>query len=361
MRGEDVKQEGLFSYVSTESRIPMDHPLRGVRTMMDEALREMDPMFRAVYSDVGRPSIPPEKLLRALLLQVLYTVRSERLLCEQLDYNLLFRWFVGLSVDEPVWDHSTFTKNRDRLLSEDAAGILLNSILETAQGAGFLSDEHFSVDGTLIEAWASLKSFRPKDEDSTPSSSGGRNASVDFRGETRTNETHASTTDPEARLMRKGNGREARLCYTGVVLMDNREGLAADGRLELATGTAEREGADGMVEAASGGRRITVGGDKGFDTRRFVGRMRELGATPHVARNTSGRRSAIDGRTTRHAGYAASQKVRKRIEEIFGWLKTVGGLRKTRFRGREKVGWHFLFALSAYNLVRMRNLGIASP
>ena len=359
MRGEVVRQEGLFSCVSPESRIPKGHPLRGIRTMVDKALAEMDILFRGVYSDVGRPGVPPEKLLRALL-QVLYTVRSERLLVEQLDYNLLFRWFVGLSVDEPVWDHSTFSKNRDRLLSEDSAGFLLNSILEQAQGAGLLSDEHFSVDGTMIEAWASLKSFRPKDGDETPSS-GGRNGSVDFRGEKRTNETHASATDPEARLMRKGDGREAKLCYAGVVLMDNREGLAVDARLEPATGTAEREAAAEMLEAIPGEDRLTVGGDKGFDTRGFVEKMRELRVTPHVAQNTSGRRSAIDGRTTRHGGYAASQKVRKRIEEIFGWLKTVGGLRKTRFRGREKVGWHFLFRLAAYNLVRMRNLGVASP
>jgi transposase len=326
--------------------------------MVDVALREMSREFFAMYSHTGRPGIPPERLLRALLLQVLYSVRSERMLMEQMEYNLLFRWFVGLGVNEAVWDPTTFTQNRDRFLSGNVAEVFFASVVSQAERAGLLSDEHFTVDGTLIEAWASMKSVRPKDGSGPPPESGGRNPSVDFKGQKRANETHASTTDPEARMYRKGEGKETKLCFMAHVLMENRNGLAVDGRLTLAEGTAEREAAKEMVHALPGGHPITVGGDKGFDTADFVGSMRQLDATPHVAQNTSGRSSAIDGRTTRHVGYAISQVIRKRVEEIFGWSKTVGTLRKTRFRGRDRVGWSFMLALSGYNLVRMRNLAM---
>jgi transposase len=356
MRGIDVDQGELFSYISLDSRIPKDHPLRPIRKMVDVALREMSREFSAMYSHTGRPGIPPERLLRALLLQVLYSVRSERMLMEQMEYNLLFRWFVGLGVNEAVWDPTTFTQNRDRFLSGNVAEVFFASVVSQAERAGLLSDEHFTVDGTLIEAWASMKSVRPKDGSGPPPESGGRNPSVDFKGQKRANETHASTTDPEARMYRKGEGKETKLCFMAHVLMENRNGLAVDGRLTLAEGTAEREAAKEMVHALPGGHPITVGGDKGFDTADFVASMRQLDATPHVAQNTSGRSSAIDGRTTRHVGYAISQVIRKRVEEIFGWSKTVGTLRKTRFRGRDRVGWSFMLALSGYNLVRMRNL-----
>jgi transposase len=352
----DVDQGELFSYISLDSRIPKDHPLRPVRKMVDVALREMSREFSGMYSHTGRPGIPPERLLRALLLQVLYSVRSERMLMEQMEYNLLFRWFVGLGVNEEVWDPTTFTQNRDRFLSGNVAEVFFASVVSQAERAGLLSDEHFTVDGTLIEAWASMKSVRPKDGSGPPPESGGRNPSVDFKGQKRANETHASTTDPEARMYRKGEGKETKLCFMAHVLMENRNGLAVDGRLTLAEGTAEREAAKEMVHALPGGHPITVGGDKGFDTADFVASMRQLDATPHVAQNTSGRSSAIDGRTTRHVGYAISQVIRKRVEEIFGWSKTVGTLRKTRFRGRDRVGWSFMLALSGYNLVRMRNL-----
>jgi len=356
MRGMDVDQGELFSYISLDSRIPKDHPLRPIRKMVDVALREMSREFSGMYSHTGRPGIPPERLLRALLLQVLYSVRSERMLMEQMEYNLLFRWFVGLGVNEEVWDPTTFTQNRDRFLSGNVAEVFFASVVSQAERAGLLSDEHFTVDGTLIEAWASMKSVRPKDGSGPPPESGGRNPSVDFKGQKRANETHASTTDPEARMYRKGEGKETKLCFMAHVLMENRNGLAVDGRLTLAEGTAEREAAKEMVHALPGGHPITVGGDKGFDTADFVASMRQLDATPHVAQNTSGRSSAIDGRTTRHVGYAISQVIRKRVEEIFGWSKTVGTLRKTRFRGRDRVGWSFMLALSGYNLVRMRNL-----
>jgi transposase len=305
-----------------------------------------------MYSREGRPSIPPEKLLRALLLQVLYTIRSERLLMEQLDYNLLFRWFVGLSLDDPVWDHSTFSKNRERLIASDVAAAFFERILKQAAAAGLLSDEHFTVDGTLIEAWASLKSFRPK-EGPPPPSTGGRNPEVDFRGERRTNATHASTTDPEARLFTKSTGQTAKLCYMGHVLMDNRHGLVAAPALTLASGTAEREAAMAMLETLPH-RRMTVGGDKYYDQRKFIRYLRERGTVPHVAQKRRG--SALDGRTTRHATYSVSQRLRKLVEQIFGWIKTVGLLRKTRHRGRPRVAWVWTFTLAAYNLVRMRNL-----
>ena len=359
MRGTDVDQGELFSYISLESRIPEDHPLRPIRKMVDAVLLEMSLEFAAMYSHTGRPGVPPERLLRALLLQVLYSVRSERMLMEQMEYNLLFRWFVGLGVNEEVWDPTTFTQNRDRFLAGSVAEGFFALVVARADRAGLLSDEHFTVDGTLIEAWASMKSVRPKDGSDPPADGGGRNPSVDFKGQKRSNDTHASATDPDARMYRKGDGKETKLCYMGHVMMDNRNGLAVGGRLTIAEGTAEREAAGEMVHEIPGGHRITVGADKGYDTGDFVEAMRDLDATPHVAQNTSGRRSAIDGRTTRHAGYAISQVIRKRVEEIFGWTKTVGTLRKTRFRGRERVGWCFIFTLASYNLVRMRNLGLA--
>ena len=305
MRGTDERSESLFSYVSCEARVPADHPLRPIRAIVDEALEVMSPAFEGLYSKIGRPSIPPEKLLRALLLQAFYSVRSERQLMEQLDYNLLFRWFVGLSMDAPVWDVTVFTKNRERLLAGDVAGKFLATVLGQPRVKALLSDEHFSVDGTLIEAWASVKSFRPKDGSGEPPGPG-RNGDRDFHGEKRSNETHASTSDPEARLYRKGNGQPAKLAFMGHALMENRHALVVDVRLTAATGLAEREAAVSMVEAIPGRHRITVGADKAYDTKDFVANMRELGAAPHVAQNTSNRRSAIDGRTTRHPGYAVS-------------------------------------------------------
>jgi len=361
MRGDDVQQQAMFSYLAPEARVPKDHPLRPIRDMVNQALADLSGEFQAMYSREGRPSIPPEKLLRALLLQVLYTIRSERLLMEQLDYNLLFRWFVGLSMDDQVWDHSVFSKNQERFLDSDLAGAFFSRILKQAASAGLLSKEHFTVDSTLIEAWASLKSFRPKDAP-PPESGGGRNPEVDFHGEKRLNQTPASTTDPEARLFKKGKGKEAKLCFMGHVLMENRHGLVVSPRLTAATGTAEREAAEAMVEAVPGRHRITVGGDKAYDTREFVQSLRALKAVPHVAQNCQGRKSAIDGRTTRHPGYAVSQHLRKRVEEIFGWMKTVGNLRKTRHRGGDRVGWKFTLTAAAYNLVRIRNLtAAASP
>ena len=354
MRGNDMQQQAMFSYLSPEARVPSDHPLRPIRDMVNQALAELSGEFQAMYSRQGRPSIPPEKLLRSLLLQILYTIRSARLLMEQLDYNLLFRWFVGLSMDDKVWDHSVFSKNQERFLDSDLAAAFFARILEQAAAAKLLSDEHFTVDGTLIEAWASVKSFRPKD--APPPESGGRNPAVDFHGEKRLNQTHASTTDPEARLFRKGKGKEAKLCFMGHVLMENRNGLIISPRLTAATGTAEREAADDMVGNLRGRHRITVGADKAYDTQDFIQSLRTLKTTPHVAQNCNGRKSAIDGRTTRHPGYAVSQRLRKRVEEIFGWMKTVGNLRKTRHRGKDRVGWVFTLTAAAYNLVRIRNL-----
>lgn len=354
MRGTDERSESLFSYVSCEARVPADHPLRPIRAIVDEALEVMSPAFEGLYSKIGRPSIPPEKLLRALLLQAFYSVRSERQLMEQLDYNLLFRWFVGLSMDAPVWDVTVFTKNRERLLAGDVAAKFLATVLGQPKVKALLSDEHFSVDGTLIEAWASVKSFRPKDGSGEPPGPG-RNGDRDFHGEKRSNETHASTSDPEARLYRKGNGQPAKLAFMGHALMENRNALVVDVRLTAATGLAEREAAVSMVEAIPGRHRITVGADKAYDTKDFVANMRELGAAAHVAQNTSNRRSAIDGRTTRHPGYAVSLRIRKRIEELFGWIKGAG-LRKTRHRGTARVGWMFTLTATAYNLIRLPKL-----
>lgn len=356
MRGQNDRQDAMFSYVSLESRIPENHPLRPVRRMVDEALKGLSPLFDELYSSVGRPSIPPERLLRALLLQVLFTIRSERQLMEQLDYNLLYRWFVGLRMDDPVWAPTVFSKNRDRLLAGDVAAAFFEEVLAQARRENLLSEDHFTVDGTLIEAWAGLKSFRRVDaEDQEPPDDPG-NPAVDFHGEKRRNDTHRSTTDPESRLYRKGNGKEAKLCYQGHIVTENRNGLVVSGRVTEANGRAEREAAVSMVEELDGDHAITVGADKGYDTREFVEQLRERRATPHVSQNTSNRRSAIDGRTTRHAGYRISQRKRKRVEEVFGWVKTVACLRKTRHRGRELVDWMFTLALGAYNLVRIRNL-----
>jgi len=356
MRGDDQEQQdAMWSYVPMERRIPADHPLRRLRPMVDGLLQELSPRFDELYSRVGRPSIAPEKLLRALLLQVLYTIRSERLLMEQLDYNLLFRWFVGLEMDDPIWNPTVFTKNRERLLAGEIARAFFDRVVAQARERGLLSDEHFTVDGTLVEAWASLKSFKRKDAPPAPPDDPG-NPTVDFHGERRSNTTHASTTDPDARLARKGNAQEAKLCYTGHVLMENRNGLAVGGCVLPASGYAERAAALELLGALARGGRVTLGADKGYDTRDFVAAARLLGVTPHVAQNTTNRASALDGRTTRHAGYAVSQRRRKRVEEIFGWLKTVGLMRKTRHRGTRRVDWMFTFALAAYNLVRIRNL-----
>lgn len=353
MRGEDRKQAGMFSYISPEQRVPKEHPLRAIRAMTDEALGSLSGEFEKLYAGVGRPSIAPEKLLRALLLQVLYTVRSERLLMEQLDYNLLFRWFVGLNMDDAVWDPTVFTKNRERLLDGDIAQKFFEQVHLQAREKGLLSDEHFTVDGTLIEAWAGQKSFQRRDKEERSGDSGS-NPTVDFRGEKRSNDTHQSTTDPEARLYKKARGQEAKLSYLGHVLMENRNGLVVNTHLSQSTGTAEREAAVVMCDEIGGNHRVTLAGDKNYDVREFVGELRVMKVTPHVAKKDRG--TAIDGRTTTHPGYELSQRRRKVVEEIFGWLKTIGLMRKTRHRGVLRVGWMFTFTAAVYNLVRMRNL-----
>src|SRR6266446_1879659 len=357
MRGSDERSGSLFSYVDLEARVPKDHPLRPIREIANDALLALGADFAALYASLGRPSIPPEKLLRALLLQAFYTIRSERQLMERLEFDLLFRWFVGLGVDDPAWDHSVFSKNRDRLLEGEIATKFLAAILAQPKVRRLLSSDHFSVDGTLVEAWASMKSFKPKQDgggESPPG--GGRNAEADFRGEKRSNETHASTSDPDAMLYRKGSGMEARLCFIGHALMENRHGIFVDTRLTRVSGHAERLAGLDMIEPrADRPHAITLGGDKNFDTKDFVMELREINVTPHVAQNTS-RASAVDGRTTRHPGYAISQCVRKRIEEGFGWMKTIAGLRKTKYRGLEKVGWAFTLGAAAYNLVRLPKL-----
>ena len=357
MRGNDQQQGHVFSYISPEQRVRKDHPLRPIHTMVDKVLQELSPQFNRMYSKVGRPSIPPEQLLRALLLQMLYSVRSERLLTEEIDYNKLFRWFVGLNLDDEVWDATVFTKNRNRLLEAEVAKDFLALVVEQAREQGWASDEHFSVDGSLLEAWASAKSFQRKNQKGWPPPEDPGNPTVDYRGEQRSNETHESKSDPQALLARKGAGKEAKLSYSGNLLVENRNGLIVSSRVWEATGIAERYAALEMLQELPGIGRVTVGGDKGFDTADFVRECRNLSVTPHVAQN-SGRRggSAIDGRTAGHAGYAISQKKRKRIEECFGWLKTIALLRKVRHRGTLKVDWVFTFACAAYNLVRMRNL-----
>jgi transposase len=359
MRGADDRSDFLFSYVSPEHRVPADHPLRPIRNMTDGALERLSERFERMYSEMGRPSIPPEQLLRALLLQHLYSIRSERLLIEQLDYNLLFRWFVGLGMDEPIWDHSTFSKNRDRLLAGDVATAFFDAVLAEARTHRLLSDEHFTVDGTLLEAWASHKSVRPKDRDTSDPPDDPGNPTVNFRGERRKNDTHQSTTDPDARLYKKGVGRPAQLAYLGHVLMENRSGLVVDTRVTPADGYGERDAALMMVADVPGGR-VTLGGDKGYDYPHFVADLRCMHVTPHVAQNVTNRRSAIDARTTRHGGYAISQRRRKRVEEAFGWMKTIGLLRKLRHRGGPTVDWMFRFAAAAYNLIRIRNLVYAT-
>jgi len=351
----------MFSYLSPEDRVPAKHPLRPVRIMVDAALKALSPVFDEMYAAFGRPSIAPEKLLRALLLQILYTIRSEEMLIEQLQYNMLFRWFVGLNMDELVWVPTVFSKNRERLMEGDVAERFFAQVLAQASAAGLVSDEHFSVDGTLIEAWASQKSFQRKDQPQQPPPEDPGNPTVNFHGEERRNDTHESKTDPDARLARKSGGHESKLAYCGNVLMENRNGLVVDTELLQCNGTAERDAALLMAERIEGDGRVTVAADKGYDTRDLVAQMRSMNVTPHVAQNVNRQGgSAIDGRTTRHAGYLISQRKRKRIEEVFGWLKTVGMLRKTRLRGVHKVGWVFTFAAAAYNLVRMRNL-ILSP
>lgn len=361
MRGNDRQQADMYSYLSPEERVREDHPLRGIRTMADQALKNMSERFDGMYAKTGRPSIPPEKLLRAQLIQMLYSVRSERLLMEEIDYSMLFRWFVGMNLDEPVWDVTVFTKNRNRLLEGDVAREFLCEVIAQAQAKGLTSDEHFTVDGTLIEAWASLKSFQRKDQKNTPPSDDPGNPTVNFHGESRRNDTHESTTDPDALLARKGNGKEAKLSYNGNLLTENRHGLIVNTEVFQANGTAERDAALVMLEQIPGARRVTVGADKGYDTTDFVAECRHLNVTPQVAQNVNRNGgSAIDGRTTRHGGYAISQQKRKRIEECFGWLKTIALIRKVRHRGIDKVGWVFTFAAAAYNLVRMRNL-LARP
>jgi transposase len=360
MRGSDRQQADMYSYLSPEERVRVNHPLRAIRAMADEALKNMSARFDTMYAKTGRPSIPPEKLLRAQLIQMLYSIRSERLLVEEIDYSMLFRWFIGMNLDEPVWDVTVFTKNRDRLLEGDVAREFLCEVIAQAQAKGLTSDEHFTVDGTLIEAWASLKSFQRKDQKNSPPDDPG-NPTINFHGEQRSNDTHESKTDADARLARKGNGKEAKLSYNGNLLTENRNGLIVNTEVFQANGTAERDAALILLEQIPGIRRVTVGADKAYDTRDFVRECRHLNVTPHVAQNVkrSGG-SAVDGRTTRHGGYEVSQRKRKRIEECFGWLKTIALMRKVRHRGIEKVGWVFTFAAAAYNLVRMRNL-LARP
>lgn len=371
MRGRDIQQAAIFSTISPESQVPQGHPLRAIKVLVNEILSEMSPQFERIYAREGRPSVAPEMLLRALLLQIFYTVRSERMLIEQLHYNLLFRWFVGLSMDDAVWVPTTFSKNRERLLKDQVITEFFQRVVAHAGVKGLLSDEHFTVDGTQIEAWASQKSFVPRGEvlpeAADDDDAGGkvsnhvgsgkkagrdRNPTVDFRGEKRSNATHYSQTDPDSRLMSKGGGH-ARLSFYGHVLMENRSGLAVDVELTHANGKSEREAAITMLERRGGGKRVTLGADKGYDEKKFVAAMRALNVTPHVAQNQY---SAIDGRVTRHEGYAISGRKRKRVEEIFGWMKTVGALRKTRHKGLAKVGDNFALTAAAYNLVRIRNL-----
>ena len=353
MRGKAARQATMLTAVTPDALVPQHHPIRCIKPMVDQALVELSPTFDRMYAANGRASIPPEHLLKACLLMALFTVRSERQFCERLEYDLLFKWFLGLNIMDHGFDHSVFAKNRQRLLDADVAREFLLEIVAQARKQRLLSEEHFSVDGTLLEAWASMKSFRPKDEDPPSGEGGGRNPEVDFQGERRTNETHGSTTDPDARLARKGKGKEAKLCFGAHVLMDNREGLVVDVRLTPADGTSERDAALEMLEAVPGARRITVGADRGYDTRGFVRECRRYRITPHVARK---QRSAIDRRTTRHEGYGSSQRVRKRIEEVFGWMKTVGGGRKLRYCGVARNRFWMEMATASYNLVRLAKL-----
>jgi transposase len=352
MRGADDQSSELFSYVSPEARVRPDHPLRAIRQVTDTIFAELSPRFEAMYSRIGRPSIPPEQLLRALVLQILYSIRSERLLMEEIDYSILFRWFIGLSLDEPVWVPTTFTKNRDRLLAGDVAAAFFDAVVDQARGAGLLSDEHFTVDGTQLEAWASLKRFTRRDAGPSDPPDDPGNPTVDFHGERRSNATHVSTTDPDAQLFKKADGQKSVLAYLGHVLMDNRHGFLVNACVTAATGTAEREAAALMLTAGRPPR--TLGADKAYDVASFVASVRAAGVTPHFAQK---KYSAIDRRTTRPPGYAISQRKRKLVEQAFGWMKTVGLLRKLRHRGGERVDWVFTFTAAAYNLVRLRTLG----
>jgi transposase len=360
MRGNDAQLSGALCLIDIETRVPQDHPLRRIKALADASLKELSPVFDRMYSKIGRPSIPPERLLKATLLMAFYTVRSERLLCEMLEYNLLFRWFLGMDMMEAPFDHSSFSRNRQRLLDHDVASQFFATVVAQAAEKGLMSDEHFTVDGTLIEAWASLKSFRKKgenrDEDPPPDDPG--NPTVDFHGEKRSNATHESTTDPEAKLAKKSWGTAAKLSYCGNALMENRSGLLVDIRIDEANGTAERTGALAMIDdSIPGSHRVTVGADKGYDTNDFVAACRERKVTPHIARNTTRNGgSALDGRTIRHSGYQVSQRLRKRVEEIFGWMKTVGNFRKTRYKGKSRNQLAAYLVGAAYNLVRMSNL-----
>lgn len=362
MRGSDARTGSLFSYVDVETRIARDHPLRLIREVVNAALSQLDPAFAELYARAGRPSIAPERLLRASLPQLFYSIRSERQLMERLEFDLLFRWFVGLGIDDAVWDASVFSKNRERLFNTEIAQGFLSALLALPRVRQLLSRDHFTVDGTLLKAWASMKSFRPKDGRGNPPD-GGRNGERDFRGEKRSNATHASTTDPDARLYRKGNGRESVLCYMGHALMENRNGLAVAGDLTHATGTAEREAALDLVDAhRPRPRRITLGADKAYDVAAFVTALRARAVTPHIAIDGNVRKSGkprateIDRRTTRHVGYRISQVIRKRVEEIFGWSKTTGGLAQVKLRGLAKVKARFTLGLAAYNLIRLPKL-----
>lgn len=361
MRGEERRQRAMLMIMEPGDRVAGEHPLRRVKELADAALARLSPLFDEMYSAIGRPSIPPERLLKASLLMALHTVRSERLFCEQLDYNLLFRWFLDMDAAEPSFDHSTFSRNRARLLEHEVAGEFFRAVVKQAQGLKLLSDEHFTVDGTLVEAWASLKSFKRKNAGAGAPPDDPGNPSVNFHGERRGNTTHQSTTDPEAKLAKKGAGKEAKLCYSANALMENRNGLLIEFAVEPADGYAERKSARAMLETAlPGGRRITLGADKGYDTREFVASCRALKVTPHIARNESrAGGSALDRRTARHSGYAVSQRIRKRVEEIFGWMKTVGGLRKTRYRGLDRTQLHAYWVAAAYNLLRIARLSPA--
>lgn len=354
MRGDAFQQLEMLSPVTPDSLVPSSHPIRAIRSIVDGALAELSPVFNAMYANTGRPSIPPEHLLKAMLLQAFYSIRSERQLCERLQYDLLFKWFVGLNILDPVFDHSTFSKNRDRLLEHDVARRFFDAVRSEARRRHLLSSEHFTVDGTLLEAWASLKSVQPRDDDGGPPS--GKNPDVNFRGQRRTNDTHASTTDPEARLARKGSGRETKLAYAGHVLMENRHGLIVEIALTQADGRAERRAALEMLDRQERPQRVTLGADKGYDTADFIAGCRERGVTPHVAQHTTNRNSRIDERVTRHSGYAVSQRVRKRVEEIFGWIKTIGGGRKLRYVGLARNNFWAALTGAAFNLIRMTRI-----
>lgn len=357
MRGRTERQATMLLGVSTEDFIPADHPIRRIRELTDLVLDRLSPQLAAMYSTIGRPSVPPEHLIKSTLLMAFYSIRSERQFCERLRYDLLFKWFLGLTLTDPVFDPTSFTKNRERLLSQEIAMAVLGEVTREARRRHLVSDSHFTVDGSLLQAWASLKSVRPRDDQGPPDASGGKNPDVSFRGQRRTNDTHVSTTDPEARLARKGNGQETRLCFIEHVFMENRSGLILDVLLTQASGTAERDAALALLDRRKGPRkRITLGADKGYDTRAFIEELRQREVTPHIAQNTSRRRSAIDGRTTRHEGYALSQRLRKRIEETFGWTKTVGCGRKLRYIGVRRNQLWATFTAAAFNLVRMANL-----